>query len=81
MPSSGALRGRCLRATTRGSISASKGSTVAYKVVFIIIAVSPAVRSTCFDDGPARLAGMVLDGGKKVVKRVEKLPNDRRVHG
>ena len=27
MPSSGAFRGRCLRATTRGSISASKGST------------------------------------------------------
>ena len=81
MASSGVLRGQCLRITTRGSISASKGSTVAYKVIFIIITISPTVKNTYFNDGLTRLAGMVLDGGKKVVKRVEKLPNDRRVYG
>ena len=51
------------------------------KVVFIIITVCPAVRSTCFDDGLARLTGMTLYGGEKIVKGVKKLPSNRRVHG
>ena len=51
------------------------------KVVFIIIAICPAVRSTCFDDGLARLTGMTLYGGEKIVKGVKKLLSNMRVHG
>ena len=46
-------------------------ATVASEVVFIVIDVCPTIRGTCLGNGPARLAGMVLDGGEKGVKSVK----------
>ena len=56
-------------------------AAIIYKVVFIIITVYPAVKSTCFNNGPAYLTGMTLYGGEKIVKGIKKLPSNRRVHG
>ena len=54
--------------------------TIIYKVVFIIITICPAVKSMCFDNGLARLTGIILYGGEKIVKGIKKLPNNRRVY-
>ena len=67
-------------AATSGSARMQIHAAVACEVVFIIIAVCSAVRGTRFNDCPARLAGMTLYGGEKVVKGVKKLPSNRRVH-
>ena len=56
-------------------------STVIYKIVLIIITINPAIKSTYFDNGLAYLTGMVLNNGKKIIKRVENLPNNKQVHG
>ena len=55
-------------------------TAIIYKVVFIIITIYPAVKSTCFNNGPARLTGIILYGGEKIIKSIKKLPSNRRVH-
>ena len=67
-------------AATNGSARMQIHTAVVCKVVFIIIAVYFAVKGTRFNDYPARLAGITLYGGEKVVKGVKKLPSNGRVY-
>ena len=50
------------------------------KVIFIIITVCPAVKSTYFNNGLTRLTGITLYGGEKIIKGIKKLPSNRRVY-
>ena len=55
-------------------------TAITYKVVFIIITIYLAIKSMYFNNGLARLTGITLYGGKKIVEGIKKLPSNRRVH-
>ena len=82
-PSSGNFFLRVSLFTRRGFMATCKpyfmciDVAIICKVIFIIITVCPAVKSTCFNNGLARLTGIILYGGEKIVKGIKKLPSNR----